>query len=49
VQALVNKAGHLRTYPFRDSLEAFFAAILMLNPDRFSLGKGPTADSEKLQ
>jgi 16S rRNA (cytosine967-C5)-methyltransferase len=29
VQALVNDAGHLRTYPFRDGLEAFFAAILL--------------------
>jgi 16S rRNA (cytosine967-C5)-methyltransferase len=28
VQPLVNKAGHLRTYPFRDGLEAFFAATL---------------------
>ncbi|HET7218305.1 MAG TPA: 16S rRNA (cytosine(967)-C(5))-methyltransferase RsmB [Vicinamibacterales bacterium] len=26
---LVNAAGHLRTYPFRDGLEAFFAAILV--------------------
>jgi 16S rRNA (cytosine967-C5)-methyltransferase len=28
VQALVNAAGHLRTFPFRDGLEAFFGAIL---------------------
>jgi 16S rRNA (cytosine967-C5)-methyltransferase len=27
VRPLVNEAGHLRTYPFRDGLEAFFAAI----------------------
>jgi 16S rRNA (cytosine967-C5)-methyltransferase len=26
---LVNDAGHLRTYPFRDGLEAFFAAVLV--------------------
>jgi 16S rRNA (cytosine967-C5)-methyltransferase len=26
--ALVNDAGHLRTYPFRDGLEAFFGAVL---------------------
>ena len=25
---LVNDMGHLRTYPFRDGVEAFFAAIL---------------------
>ncbi len=28
VQSLVNEAGHLRTFPFRDGLEAFFGAIL---------------------
>ena len=28
VQPLVNAAGHLRTYPFRDGVEAFFAAVL---------------------
>ena len=28
-QPLVNPAGHLRTLPFRDSLEAFFAALLV--------------------
>ncbi len=28
VQPLVNAAGHLRTFPFRDGLEAFFGAIL---------------------
>lgn len=28
VQPLVNSAGHLRTFPFRDGLEAFFGAIL---------------------
>ena len=28
VQPLVNTAGHLRTFPFRDGLEAFFGAIL---------------------
>ena len=28
VQPLVNDAGHLRTFPFRDGLEAFFGAIL---------------------
>jgi 16S rRNA (cytosine967-C5)-methyltransferase len=28
VQALVSPAGHLRTLPFRDGLEAFFGAIL---------------------
>ena len=26
---LVDAAGHLRTYPFRDGLEAFFAAVLV--------------------
>jgi 16S rRNA (cytosine967-C5)-methyltransferase len=26
---LVNAAGHLRTYPYRDGLEAFFAALLV--------------------
>lgn len=26
---LVDRAGHLRTYPFRDGLEAFFAAVLV--------------------
>jgi 16S rRNA (cytosine967-C5)-methyltransferase len=26
--SLINDAGHLRTYPFRDGVEAFFAAIL---------------------
>lgn len=30
--ALVNEAGHLRTYPFRDGLEAFFAARLVKAP-----------------
>jgi 16S rRNA (cytosine967-C5)-methyltransferase len=29
VRPLVNAAGHLRTYPFRDGLEAFFAAVLV--------------------
>ena len=29
VRPLVNHAGHLRTYPFRDGLEAFFAAVLV--------------------
>ena len=28
MQPLVNTAGHLRTYPFRDGLEAFFGAVL---------------------
>jgi 16S rRNA (cytosine967-C5)-methyltransferase len=28
VQPLVNQAGHLRTFPFRDGLEAFFGAVL---------------------
>ena len=28
-QPLVNPAGHLRTLPFRDGLEAFFAALLV--------------------
>ena len=28
VAALVNERGHLRTYPFRDGVEAFFAAVL---------------------
>jgi 16S rRNA (cytosine967-C5)-methyltransferase len=28
VAPLINSAGHLRTYPFRDQLEAFFAAVL---------------------
>ena len=28
MQPLINSAGHLRTYPFRDGLEAFFGAIL---------------------
>jgi len=28
IQSLINPAGHLRTYPFRDGLEAFFGAIL---------------------
>jgi 16S rRNA (cytosine967-C5)-methyltransferase len=28
LRPLVNEAGHLRTYPFRDGLEAFFAAQL---------------------
>jgi 16S rRNA (cytosine967-C5)-methyltransferase len=28
-QALVNATGHLRTLPFRDGLEAFFAALLV--------------------
>ncbi len=28
VQPLVNPAGHLRTFPFRDGLEAFFGAVL---------------------
>ena len=28
MQSLVNAAGHLRTYPFRDGLEAFFGAVL---------------------
>jgi 16S rRNA (cytosine967-C5)-methyltransferase len=30
VAPLINSAGHLRTYPFRDGLEAFFAALLEL-------------------
>ncbi|HSC29636.1 MAG TPA: 16S rRNA (cytosine(967)-C(5))-methyltransferase RsmB [Vicinamibacterales bacterium] len=29
VEGLVNESGHLRTYPFRDGVEAFFAAILV--------------------
>jgi 16S rRNA (cytosine967-C5)-methyltransferase len=29
VRPLVNDAGHMRTYPFRDGLEAFFAAVLV--------------------
>jgi 16S rRNA (cytosine967-C5)-methyltransferase len=29
VRPLVDAAGHLRTYPFRDGLEAFFAAVLV--------------------
>ncbi len=29
VRALIDAAGHLRTLPFRDRLEAFFAAILV--------------------
>ncbi len=28
MQSLVDAAGHLRTYPFRDGLEAFFGAVL---------------------
>ncbi len=28
IQSLINPAGHLRTFPFRDGLEAFFGAIL---------------------
>jgi 16S rRNA (cytosine967-C5)-methyltransferase len=28
IQSLINPAGHLRTLPFRDGLEAFFAATL---------------------
>ncbi len=28
VAPLIDEAGHLRTYPFRDGVEAFFAAIL---------------------
>ena len=28
MQSLVNAAGHLRTYPFRDGLEAFFGAVI---------------------
>jgi 16S rRNA (cytosine967-C5)-methyltransferase len=28
MSGLVNDAGHLRTYPFRDGVEAFFAAVL---------------------
>jgi 16S rRNA (cytosine967-C5)-methyltransferase len=28
VQPLINPAGHLRTFPFRDGLEAFFGAVL---------------------
>jgi 16S rRNA (cytosine967-C5)-methyltransferase len=30
---LVNSAGHLRTLPFRDGLEAFFAASLVKATD----------------
>lgn len=26
---LINEAGHLRTYPFRDGIDAFFAAVLV--------------------
>ena len=29
VRSLLNEAGHMRTYPFRDGLEAFFAALLV--------------------
>jgi len=29
IRPLLDDAGHLRTYPFRDGLEAFFAAILV--------------------
>ncbi len=28
IQPLINPAGHLRTFPFRDGLEAFFGAVL---------------------
>jgi 16S rRNA (cytosine967-C5)-methyltransferase len=28
MSGLVNDEGHLRTYPFRDGVEAFFAAVL---------------------
>ena len=28
-RALIDAAGHLRTLPFRDGLEAFFGAILV--------------------
>ena len=28
VQPFINPAGHLRTFPFRDGLEAFFGAVL---------------------
>jgi 16S rRNA (cytosine967-C5)-methyltransferase len=28
-RSLVNEQGHLRTYPFRDGVEAFFAAVLV--------------------
>jgi 16S rRNA (cytosine967-C5)-methyltransferase len=28
MQPLINSAGHLRTFPFRDGLEAFFGAML---------------------
>jgi 16S rRNA (cytosine967-C5)-methyltransferase len=28
VQSVINPAGHLRTFPFRDGLEAFFGAVL---------------------
>jgi len=31
--ALVNASGHLRTFPFRDGLEAFFAATLVKGRD----------------
>ena len=31
IQGLINPAGHLRTYPHRDGLEAFFGAILVKN------------------
>ncbi len=33
IQPLVNGAGHLRTLPFRDGLEAFFAAIMVRRKD----------------
>ena len=28
VESLIDRSGHLRTYPFRDRLEAFFGAVL---------------------
>lgn len=33
IQPLIDSAGHLRTLPFRDRLEAFFAAILVKRKD----------------
>jgi hypothetical protein len=34
IQPLVDARGMFRTLPFRDRLEAFFAAVLIRRPDR---------------
>lgn len=41
LRPLINSAGHLRTLPFRDGIEAFFAAVLTRGQVSLSRRRGP--------